>query len=113
MHTRISTISLIQEKQIYKLAKTRERRTRDLTDIAYIKDSNGTILTDEDKIKGRWKESFETLLNVEHEREQLKPTDPVQRPIPSENDIEIRKQLSKMGRKRNKACGLTGRKVNS
>ena len=32
---------------IYKLSKTRERRTRDLTDIAYIKDSNGTILTDD------------------------------------------------------------------
>ena len=40
---------------IYKLSKTRERRTRNLTDIAYIKDSNGTILTDEDEIKARWK----------------------------------------------------------
>ena len=83
---------------IYKLSKTRERRKRDLTDIAYIKDSNGTILTDEDEIKARWKESFETLLNVENEREELEPTDPVQG-----NDTEIRKQLSKMGR--NKACG--------
>ena len=83
--------------------KTRERRTRDLTDIAYIKDSNGTILTDEDEIKARWKESFETLLNVENEREELEPTDPVQGLIPSVNDTEIRKQLSKMGR--NKACG--------
>ena len=50
---------------IYKLFKTRERRTRDLTDIAYTKDRNGNILTDEDEIKARWKESFETLLNVE------------------------------------------------
>ena len=63
---------------IYKLSKTRERRTRYLTDIAYIKDSNGTILTDEDEIKSRWKYSFETLLNVENEREELEPTDPVQ-----------------------------------
>ena len=82
---------------IYKLSKTRERRTRDLTDIAYIKDSNGTILTNEDEIKARWKESFETLLNVENEREELEPTDPVQGPIPSVNDTEmIRKQLSMM-----------------
>ena len=29
-------------------------RTRDLTDIAYIKDSNETILTDEDEIKAKW-----------------------------------------------------------
>ena len=40
---------------IYKLSTRRERRTRYLTDIAYIKDSNGTILTDEDEIKARWK----------------------------------------------------------
>ena len=95
--------SIDGQKMIYKLSKTRERRTRDLTDIAYIKDSNGTILTDEDEIKARWKESFETLLNVENEREELEPTDPVQGPIPTVNDAEIEKQLSKMGR--NKACG--------
>ena len=80
---------------IYKRSKTRERKTRDLTDIAYIKDSNGNIPTDEDEIKARWKESFETLLNVENEREELEPTDPGQGPIPSVNDTEIRKQLSK------------------
>ena len=28
------------------------------------------------------KKSFETLLNVENEREELEPTDPVQGPIP-------------------------------
>ena len=88
---------------IYKLAETRERRTRDLTDITYIKDCNGTILTDDDEIKARWNESFETLLNVANEREELEPPDPVQGPIPSVNDTEIRKQPSKMGR--NKACG--------
>ena len=74
--------SIDGQKMIYKLSKTRERerRTRDLTDIAYIKDSNGTILTDEDEIKARWKESFETLLNVENEREELEHIDPVQGP---------------------------------
>ena len=81
--------SIEGQTTIYKLSKTRERRTRDLTDIAYIKDSNGTILTDEDEIKARWEESFETLLNVDNEREELAPTDPVQGPIPSVNDTEI------------------------
>ena len=38
--------SIEGQTMIYKLSKTRERRTRDLTYIAYIKDSNGTILTD-------------------------------------------------------------------
>ena len=40
---------------IYKLPITRDRRTRYLTDIAYIKGSNGTILTNEEEIKERWK----------------------------------------------------------
>ena len=79
--------SIEGQKSIYKMSKTRERRTLYLTDIDYIKDINGTILTDEDEIKARWKESFETLLNVEHER------DLVQGPIPSVNDTEISKQL--------------------
>ena len=70
--------SIEGQKIIYKLSKTRERRTRDLTDIAYIMESNGTILTDEDEIKARWKGSFETLLNVENEGEELEPTYPVQ-----------------------------------
>ena len=41
-----------------------------------------------------------------NEREELEPTDPVQAKdmIPSVNDTEIRKQLSKMGR--NKTCEL-------
>ena len=48
--------SIEGQKIIYKLSKKREREiTRDLTDIAYFKDSNGTILTDEDEIKARWK----------------------------------------------------------
>ena len=39
----------------YKLSKTRGKRTRDLTDIAYTKDNKGTILTNEDEIKAIWK----------------------------------------------------------
>ena len=80
LYDKLDSIELEGQKMVYKLSKTREKRTRDLTDIAYI--------------KARWKESFETLLNVEHEREEIEPTDPVQGLIPSVNDIEIRKQLS-------------------
>ena len=43
--------SIEGQNMIYKLSKTRERRTTYLTDIAYIKDSNVTVLTDEDEIQ--------------------------------------------------------------
>ena len=33
-------------KIIYKLAKSRDRRSRDISDIAYVKDEDGTILTE-------------------------------------------------------------------
>ena len=48
-------------------------RTIYLTDIDSFKDSNLTILTNEDKINARLKESFETLLNVENETEKQDP----------------------------------------
>ena len=41
-------------KIIYKLAKSRDRRSRDISDIAYVNDEHGTILTDSGKIKQRW-----------------------------------------------------------
>ena len=40
-------------KLIYKLAKSRDRRSRDISDIAYVKDEDGTILTKSGQIKGR------------------------------------------------------------
>ena len=39
---------------IYKLANSRDRRSRDISDIAF-KDEDGIILTESGKIKGRWK----------------------------------------------------------
>ena len=38
---------------IYKLAKTRNRRTKDISDSIYINDEDGKILTDHEKIKDR------------------------------------------------------------
>ena len=45
-------------KIIYKLAKSRDRRSRYISDIAYVKDEDGTILTESGKIKWRWKFLF-------------------------------------------------------
>ena len=41
-------------KIIYKLARSRDRRSRDISDISYVKDEDGTILTESGKIKGKW-----------------------------------------------------------
>ena len=52
----------------YKLAKMRNRRTKDISDNIYISDADGNILTDHDNIKDRWQEYFEELFSVTNAR---------------------------------------------
>ena len=47
-------------KIIHKLARSRNRRSVEISDVAYyyVKDEDGTILTECGKIKGRWKKKL-------------------------------------------------------
>uniref|UniRef100_A0A8D8SH78 Craniofacial development protein 2 n=2 Tax=Cacopsylla melanoneura TaxID=428564 RepID=A0A8D8SH78_9HEMI len=56
------------EKKLHKIAKTRDRATKDFTHIKNIKDKEGRVLRDEEEIKERWEEYFRNLLNEENER---------------------------------------------
>ena len=87
---------------IYKLAKKRER-TRDLTDIAFVKDRDGNILTYGESIRARWKGYFQLLFNVENNREELQEVQPTEGPLPQYSVEEVRKQLDTISL--NKACG--------
>ena len=51
------------ERDIYKLAKARERKIRDLNQMKCIKDENQNVLVNEGVIKERWKEYFAKLFN--------------------------------------------------
>ena len=53
------------EKEVFKLARVRERRTRDLGVVRCIKDENGKVLSEGAEIKERWHRYFFTLLNGE------------------------------------------------
>ena len=86
-----------RSKIIYKLAKSRERRTRDLTDIAFVKDRDGKILTDGESIRTRCKGYFHLLFNVENDREELQEVQPTEGPLPLYSVEEVSKQLEKMG----------------
>ena len=44
------------EKDIYKMAKIRERKTRDVNQIKCIKDGTDRVLVKDDEIKSRWRE---------------------------------------------------------
>ena len=74
-----------------------------MSQIRCIKNKDGEVLLDDDKIKGRWKEYFEELFNVENDRIQR---DVQQREIRDVQDIseeEVRDAMRKM--KNNKAVG--------
>jgi hypothetical protein len=51
------------EKDIYRMAKSRKRKTRDIIQIKYIKDVTERLLTKDEDIKNRWREYFDKLFN--------------------------------------------------
>src|SRR6185312_9852463 len=55
------------ENDIYRMARIRERKTRDINQIKCIKDGINRLLVKDDKIKGRWREYFDKLFNEENE----------------------------------------------
>ncbi|KAJ7971514.1 Retrovirus-related Pol polyprotein LINE-1 [Quillaja saponaria] len=53
------------EKDIYRIAKQRERRTKDLIRIKCIKDEADRVLVKEEEINEKWRTYFDTLFNEE------------------------------------------------
>jgi hypothetical protein len=51
------------EKNIYRMAKSRERKTRDIIQVKCIKDATEQLLTKYKDIKNRWREYFDKLFN--------------------------------------------------
>ncbi|GKC33900.1 hypothetical protein Tco_1046284 [Tanacetum coccineum] len=93
---------------IYRIAKARERKRRDLGNIRYIKDKEGrTIMIDKD-IRKRWGECFSSLFN-ERRPEGSVEVENSSQPLQFHcyysriNQGEVRVALQKMGR--NKAIG--------
>ncbi|XP_071688128.1 uncharacterized protein [Rutidosis leptorrhynchoides] len=50
---------------VYRIAKARERRSRDLVNVKYIKDEAGQSIVREDLIRKRWEEYFASLFSRE------------------------------------------------
>ena len=55
------------EKDIYRMARIRERKTRDINQIKCIKDGTDRLLVKDEEIKARWREYFNKLFNGENE----------------------------------------------
>ncbi|KAK3559310.1 hypothetical protein QTP86_012718 [Hemibagrus guttatus] len=57
------------EKDLYRLARQRDRDGKDVQQVRVIKDRDGRVLTSEESVQRRWKEYFKELMNEENERE--------------------------------------------
>jgi hypothetical protein len=51
------------EKDIYRVAKSRERKTRDIIQVKCIKDETEQLIIKDEDIKNRWREYFDKLFN--------------------------------------------------
>ncbi|KAI5726127.1 hypothetical protein M8J77_024147 [Diaphorina citri] len=56
------------EKKLFRIAKERDKASKDFNHIRQIKDEQGVVLREEREIKERWKTYFEKLLNEENPR---------------------------------------------
>ena len=57
------------ENEVFKIEKQRNRQSKDGQQVRVIKSKTGEILMEEEKVKQRWKEYFDNLLNHENPRE--------------------------------------------
>ena len=91
------------QKKIYRIAKYRNKATKDISHVKQMKNGSGAVLRDEERVKERWKEYFENLLNEEYPREQHQNGTPNQGLTIGVTRAEVESALRKM--KNNKATG--------
>ncbi|KAK3515926.1 hypothetical protein QTP86_020334, partial [Hemibagrus guttatus] len=102
LYTRLDTRE--GEKDLYRLARQRDRDGKDVQQVRFIKDRDGRVLTSEECVQRRWKEYFEELMNEENEREKrVEGVNSVEQKVDKIRKDEVRKALKRM--KSGKAVG--------
>ncbi|KAK3554949.1 hypothetical protein QTP86_001870 [Hemibagrus guttatus] len=102
LYTRLDTRE--GEKDLYRLARQRDRDGKDVQQVSVIKDRDGRVLTSEESVQRRWKEYFEELMNEENEREKRgQGMNSVEQKVDKIRKDEVRKALKRM--KSGKAVG--------
>ena len=92
------------ENDVFKIAKQRNRQSKDVQQVKVIKSKTGEILMKEEKVKQRWKEYFDNLLNHENSREKRETrTEGRERDVEDISGEEARTGLRK--KKKGKAQG--------
>ncbi|MCI4382158.1 hypothetical protein PGIGA_G00260570 [Pangasianodon gigas] len=102
LYTRLDTRE--GQKDLYRLARQRDRDGKDVQQVRVIKDRDGRVLKSEESVQRRWKEYFEELMNEENEREKrVEGVTSVEQKVDKIRKDEVRKALKRM--KNGKAVG--------
>ena len=89
---------------VYRIAKQRDRATKDVQKIRMVKDAAGTVLINEEGVLKRWRDYFEELMNVENPMESREEEPPlINSPVHDMSRDEVQTALKKM--KKAKALG--------
>ncbi|KAK3562534.1 hypothetical protein QTP86_001253 [Hemibagrus guttatus] len=85
------------QKDLYRLARQRDRDGKDVQQVRVIKDRAGRVLTSEESVQRKWKEYFEELMNEENEREKrVERVNSVEQKVDKIRKDEVRKALKRM-----------------
>ena len=86
-----------EKNEVFKIAKQRNRQSKDVQQVRVIKSKTGEILMEEEKVKQRWKEYFHNLLNHENPRERRETrTEGRERDVEAISGEEFKIGLGKM-----------------
>jgi hypothetical protein len=87
------------ENNVYKMAKLRERKTRDFHQVKCIKDETDRLLVKDEEIKNRWRAYFDKLFNDESEKTAIELDDSIdtnRRFVRRIQESEVKEALKKM-----------------
>ncbi|KAI5618310.1 hypothetical protein C0J50_22292 [Silurus asotus] len=85
------------EKELYRLARQRDRAGKDVLQVRAIKDREGNVLTSEESVLRRWREYFEQLMNKENHRERrLEDVELVKQDVDRISKEEVRAVIKRM-----------------
>ena len=92
------------EKELYRLARQRDRAGKDLQHVRVIKDENGNVIVNSEEVLKRWKDYFEKLINEENNRDpRTEEAEVVNEEVNCVSKEEVKNALRKM--KKGKAVG--------
>ncbi|KAI5615215.1 hypothetical protein C0J50_10889, partial [Silurus asotus] len=85
------------EKDLYRLARQRDRAGKDVLQVRAVKDGEGNVLTSEESVLRRWREYFEQLMNKENQRERsLDDVELVKQEVDKISKEEVRAVIKRM-----------------